>query len=259
MRAGRRARGGASLGGRQASAPDLTPGLSSPTAPYRNLPRRRPDGIPANQPNSPCPQPPEMQLIVDAQTLPKLVEPRSSKARQRRPGMFSPRERLILRLIYGSLIAALLYAFGRVYQMLEISRHLTGAHFRVDPRPLLESGFIIQAHVAGALSSFLLGTIIMLQPKGSRMHRQLGWAWVVTMGAAAVASIFIQGEGQFSWIHGFTAVTLIVLPIGVALARAHKARLHARFMTALFLGGMLGAGIFTFLPGRMMWELFFAV
>jgi uncharacterized membrane protein len=143
--------------------------------------------------------------------------------------------------------------------MMAVSRHLTGAHFRVDLRPLLESCLVIQTHVAGATASFLLWITIMLQPKGSRMHRQLGWAWCVTMGVAALSSILIQDEGQFTWIHGFTAVTLIVLPIGVALARAHKAKLHARFMTALFLGAMLGAGIFTFLPGRMMWELFFAV
>jgi uncharacterized membrane protein len=179
--------------------------------------------------------------------------------RKRRPSIFTPRELLILRLIYGSLTAALAYIFVRVYQMLEVSRHLTGAHFRFDIRPLLESGVIIQTHVAGAISSFLLGSAIMLLPKSSKMHRQMGWAWVVTMTTAAVDSIFIPGEGHFSWIHGFTASTLIILPIGIALARAHKGRTHARFMTGLFLASMVGAGMFTFLPGRMMWELFFSV
>jgi uncharacterized membrane protein len=199
-------------------------------------------------------------MTAETQALPDLVLLNVPTAKQkRRPDIFTPRERLTLRLIYGALMAALIYVFARVYQMLEVSRHLTGAHFRVDLRPLLESGLVIQTHVAGAIASFVLGVTIMLQPKGSRMHRELGWAWCVTMGGAALASIFIQGEGQFSWIHGFTAVTLIILPIGVALARAHKSKLHARFMTALFLGAMLGAGIFTFLPGRMMWELFFTV
>lgn len=199
-------------------------------------------------------------MSADAPVLDDPTPFSSSKSKHsRRPRLFTPRERLTLRVVYGLLSAALVYAFVRVYQTLEASQHLTGAHFRVDLRPLLESGLIIQTHVAGAISSFVLGTIIMVQPKGSKMHRQLGWAWVATMSVAALASIFIRGGGQFSWIHGFTAVTLIVLPIGVALARAHKAKLHARFMTALFLGGMLGAGLFTFLPGRMMWEMFFMV
>jgi len=192
---------------------------------------------------------------MTAIAMPDVPKPKQ----KRRPSVFTPRELLILRLIYGSLTVALAYVFVRVYQMLEVSRHLTGAHFRFDIRPLLESGLVIQAHVAGAVSSFLLGSALMLLPKGARMHRQLGWTWVVTMSTAAIASIFIQGEGHFSWIHGFTASTLIILPIGIALARAHRGKLHARFMTGLFLASMVGAGMFTFLPGRIMWETFFAV
>ena len=30
-------------------------------------------------------------------------------------------------------------------------------------------------------------------------------------------------------------------------------------MTGIFVGGMLIAGLFSFLPGRTMWHLFFAV
>src|SRR5262249_35046050 len=156
--------------------------------------------------------------------------PNGSKPKRRPPSVFSPREQLILNLVYGAILAGLIYGFSRVYQLLEVSRHLQGAHFRVDFSPLIASGFIIQAHVASAVSSFLLGAVIRPQRKAPRMHRQLGWAWWVTMTSVAVTSIFIQGEGHFSWIHGFTAVTLLILPLGVAAARAHKAKMHARFM-----------------------------
>lgn len=196
--------------------------------------------------------------MPDTMTLPETASPARARPKGR-PAIFTPREALTLNIIWGVIAVGLLFGFVQVYRLLEVSRGLEGAHFRVDFRPLVESGLVIQTHVAGAVSSFLLGVIIMLQRKGSRIHRQLGWGWVVTMGATAVSSIFVQTEGHFSWIHGFSAVTLIVLPIGVAAARAHKAKLHARFMTALFLGGMLGAGLFTFLPGRLMWELFFTV
>ena len=30
-------------------------------------------------------------------------------------------------------------------------------------------------------------------------------------------------------------------------------------MTSAFVGGLLVAGLFTFLPGRMLWSIFFAV
>jgi hypothetical protein len=34
---------------------------------------------------------------------------------------------------------------------------------------------------------------------------------------------------------------------------------HRKQMTDMFVGGMLIAGLFTFLPGRLMWSLFFAL
>ena len=47
--------------------------------------------------------------------------------------------------------------------------------------------------------------------------------------------------------------------MALVAARAHKAKIHSRLMMTLFLGGMLAAGLFTFLPGRLMWRLFFGV
>ena len=44
--------------------------------------------------------------------------------------------------------------------------------------------------------------------------------------------------------------------MGVAFARRHKVRLHARMMTGLFTGGLVLAGMLAFMPGRLMWEMF---
>jgi uncharacterized membrane protein/nitrate reductase NapE component len=160
--------------------------------------------------------------------------------------------------VVGVMVAGGIGGFVWVYGMLEKSRGLTGAHFRIDLSPLLAANWIIQTHVAGAVTAFLLGLVILFLPKGVRLHRQMGWAWVVAMGTAAVASIFIRtNNGQFSWIHTFTALTLVMLPMAVAAARMHYAKIHARFMTAVFLGGAFTAGLFTFLPGRLMWEVLF--
>lgn len=33
--------------------------------------------------------------------------------------------------------------------------------------------------------------------------------------------------------------------------------MHRRMMTGLFIGGLVIAGALTFLPGRLMWQVFF--
>jgi uncharacterized membrane protein len=176
-----------------------------------------------------------------------------------RPSVLSPREVAVRVAVYGALGAGLIYIFSQVYGMLLVSRHLTGAHFRIDPRPLLNAWWVIQIHVAAALTTFGAGLAILLQRKGSRFHRKLGWIWSATMAFTALSSFFIQSEGRLSWIHGLSAYTLLLLPMALAAARAHRAKIHARLMTLLFLGGMVAAGLFTFLPGRLMWDLFFGV
>ncbi|MBI1360129.1 MAG: hypothetical protein GC155_07580 [Alphaproteobacteria bacterium] len=140
-----------------------------------------------------------------------------------------------------------------------VARHLEGAHFRVDLRPLLNTPAVVRVHVAAAISSFVLGFAIMLQRKGSRLHRKLGWGWSATMATTALSSFFILEDGQFVWIHALSAWTILLLPMALVAARAHRRKIHARLMTTLFLGGMIAAGLFTFLPGRLMWRLFFGV
>lgn len=159
--------------------------------------------------------------------------------------------------VVGLLMAAGIGSFAWVYSMLAKSQGVTDARFRFDPTPLTTAGWVIQSHVAGAVSAFVLGVVILVLPKGSTLHRTLGWIWVVAMSTAAVASFFIRENGQFTWIHSFTALTAVMLPMAVAAARMHYAKIHARFMTALFLGGAFTAGLFTFLPGRLMWDVLF--
>lgn len=43
----------------------------------------------------------------------------------------------------------------------------------------------------------------------------------------------------------------------MAFAKTHKVRLHAWMMTGLFVGGLVVAGLFTFIAGRLMWRIFF--
>lgn len=117
----------------------------------------------------------------------------------------------------------------------------------------------IKLHLAGVAAAIGIGVVLMTGRKGRLMHRVLGWAWVLAMGTVAVSSLFIRivNHGQLSYIHLLTGWTLVALPMGVAFARTHRVKMHARMMTGLFVGGLVVAGLFTFAPGRLMWQIVF--
>lgn len=117
----------------------------------------------------------------------------------------------------------------------------------------------IQVHVAAVTTALAIGVVLLLGLKGTTVHRTLGWIWVLAMATAAISSLFIHrsNPGGYSFLHLFAGWTLIALPMGVFAARKHKVRLHGRTMTGLFVGGLLIAGAFAFLPGRLMWQMVF--
>jgi uncharacterized membrane protein len=116
----------------------------------------------------------------------------------------------------------------------------------------------IKIHLATIAASFVLGWVLLSGLKGTRLHRTLGWGWVAFMGTTAVASVFIHQSGRgFSILHLFAAITLASLPLGVWAARKHNVEAHRRTMTGLFFGGLIVAGVVAFLPGRLMWRVFF--
>ena len=81
-----------------------------------------------------------------------------------------------------------------------------------DWRLLLTSPPAIQVHVAAALTALAIGIVLLMGVKGSRLHRTLGWIWVLAMATTAVSSFFIHrlnpgGPGGFSLIHLLTGWT----------------------------------------------------
>jgi uncharacterized membrane protein len=117
----------------------------------------------------------------------------------------------------------------------------------------------VKFHIAAAVSAFVIGLVILLQPKGSPLHKTLGWAWVIAMGATAISSFFITGlnGNSLSIIHFISGWTVVALPLGIYAIRNKQVLMHKRAMTSLFVGGLVIAGLFTFIPGRVMYQLFF--
>lgn len=118
---------------------------------------------------------------------------------------------------------------------------------------------VIQLHIAAALLALLLGTVQLVGIKGTGLHRLIGWSWVIAMVTVAVSSLFIRqiNSGGFSWIHLLSGWTLIALPMALFAVRRGRIASHANGMAWTFVGGLIVAGAFTFLPGRLMWEVFF--
>lgn len=127
--------------------------------------------------------------------------------------------------------------------------------------PLLNAGLVIQIHVIAAIAAFLLGALVLWRRKGTRLHKALGKVWVVLMLVVATSSLFIhEGRlfGPFSLIHILTLVTYI--GIGQALWAIKVQRdvvAHRAGMQGTYIGALLLAGAFTFLPGRRMHAVLF--
>ena len=126
--------------------------------------------------------------------------------------------------------------------------------------PLLNAAPAIQLHAFAALAAFGLGAVQLAAPKGTLPHRTLGWIWAVLMVIVAGSSFWIHELrmwGPWSPIHLLAIFTLAMLPLAVWRARQHDVRKHRRAMMSLFVGALVIAGIFTFLPGRIMHAVLF--
>ena len=127
-----------------------------------------------------------------------------------------------------------------------------------DLELLASTSPVILVHLAFGLLALMVGAILMAGRKGARMHRILGWGWVLAVGIVAVTSLFIQtvNPGRFSFIHILSGFVIIALPLAVAAARRHDVERHRRTMTGLFYGGFAVNFLFVLLPGRFVWNLF---
>jgi uncharacterized membrane protein len=126
--------------------------------------------------------------------------------------------------------------------------------------PLLEAAPAIPLHASAAMAAFVLGIVQLMAPKGTLPHRALGWVWVVLMLVVALSSFWIHEirlVGPWSPIHLLSIFALAMLVWGVMAARGHNVRRHKITMTSIFFGALVIAGLFTFMPGRIMHAVVF--
>lgn len=126
--------------------------------------------------------------------------------------------------------------------------------------PLLSASLAVQIHVAAAVAAFFLGGLVLFRRKGDRLHRMGGRIWVGLMLVTALSSFFIHSIklwGIWSPIHLLSIGTLAGLVYGVGMARLRRIAAHRFTMQSTYVGGLIVAGAFAFMPGRIMHEVFF--
>ncbi|TVQ97781.1 MAG: DUF2306 domain-containing protein [Desulfovibrionales bacterium] len=129
----------------------------------------------------------------------------------------------------------------------------------MDLAPLNNANWIIQIHTYTAILAFILGIYQFFASKGGLVHRRIGYLWVGLMIIVALSSFGIfqlRIIGPFSPIHLISIYVCIVTPLAVLAARRHQIPIHRANMIGLFVGGLVVAGGFTFIPGRIMHAVF---
>ena len=114
-------------------------------------------------------------------------------------------------------------------------------------------------HLAAVVPAVAIGIAQMVMTKGTRVHRWMGWTWVLAMVVVAVSSFWIlelrKGAG-WSVIHLLSVWTLISLACAIWFIRRGNVRAHKGFMAGTLLG-LAGAGLGALAPGRFLSVLHF--
>ena len=112
---------------------------------------------------------------------------------------------------------------------------------------------IVWLHLGTIIVALALTPVLLLQSRGVRRHRLLGYAWVAAMMSTAALSFAVRnGTGHLSVIHLLSALTLIMAPALAWFAHSHRVRPHRATAVSLVAGALLIAGFFTFPFGRLL-------
>ncbi len=118
-------------------------------------------------------------------------------------------------------------------------------------------------HLATVIPALPLGAYILWRRKGDRLHKLLGRIWAALMFTTAIVSFWIgrpDGSELFgthlSFIHIFAVITIVSIPLGIWMARIGNVKEHYRAMQGPYIG-LIIAGLFAFIPGRILGNLAF--
>ncbi|MEM7465630.1 MAG: DUF2306 domain-containing protein [Pseudomonadota bacterium] len=113
-------------------------------------------------------------------------------------------------------------------------------------------------HLGTVLPAFLIGGVIFLRQKGTPIHKAIGKLYMVFMLITAIITLFMSAEvgptflNHFGFIHLFSFLVLYSVPAAYIAAKNGRIATHKANMVGVYLGGVLIAGGFAFMPGRLL-------
>ncbi|WP_346836559.1 DUF2306 domain-containing protein [Microbulbifer sp. SAOS-129_SWC] len=119
-------------------------------------------------------------------------------------------------------------------------------------------------HLATIVPAFFIGTYLLLRRKGTPGHRLLGKLYMLLMLATALITLFMSAQvgptlfHHFGFIHIFSLLVLYSVPAAYLAVRSGNIKKHRGNMVGLYIGGLLLAGSFALMPGRLLHGWVFA-
>ncbi len=113
-------------------------------------------------------------------------------------------------------------------------------------------------HLITVLPAFVLGTVLMLWRKGTAGHKTLGKIYLSLMAVTAIVTLFMPAKvgptiaGHWGMLHLLSVLALITMTRAVVTVRRGEIKRHRGNMLGLYLGGLVLAGSFALMPGRML-------
>ena len=121
--------------------------------------------------------------------------------------------------------------------------------------------FVSTFHIVSAVSALIFGVCVLFARKGTRLHKQLGYAYFFNMLGLNITALFIyQLTGHFGPFHGAALASLLTLLAGFIPAYLHLPHgrwleFHYEFMSWSYVG-LIAAGVSevaTRLPSAPFW------
>lgn len=125
-----------------------------------------------------------------------------------------------------------------------------------------EAPVAVQIHLISALEALALGPFVLYRRRRDRLHKIMGYVWATNMLITALSSFFIletRVMGPFSPIHLLSLWTLFNLRASITAVRQGRLDAHRKIMAWLYWGGLVTAGILSFIPGRLMSQTLFSL
>ena len=119
-------------------------------------------------------------------------------------------------------------------------------------------------HLATVVPCFLVGAWLLLRRKGTTVHKRFGRVYAVLILCTALVTLAMPALvgprllNHFGFIHLFSVLVLVCVPAALYSIRHGNVAAHRGHMVGVYVGGILIAGSFALMPGRLLHGWLFA-